>query len=178
MTSNDMTISYFIDSEDRIYKVTGPWDEFALDNNGPNACVKSVIGKPLTSFITGEAAQKLTNTMLTSARELKQTISRPYRCDSGWLKRYMEMSVVPHEDGTLEVHHRILRTEPLSKDKFVPTQWTSTIGVEHTKRCSICNKVNLNQEWFEIDEAIRLDLLPLEQSEGPWDFGVCPSCLV
>ncbi len=177
MSDQDGDISYFIDANDHIVKVSGPWDEFALDNEGPGACVQAIVGKSLTSFIAGDVSKMFINTMLMSARVKGQPISRPYRCDSGRLKRFMEMSIVPLPDGGLEVKHRLLRSEPLYSYQFIPAKRVGSSGAVRTKRCSMCNKVAFGSEWFEIEAALEQGVLPTEHSHGPWIFGVCPPCL-
>lgn len=177
MNSPEDVLVYYLDVNDCIIRVQGPWDAFAVENEGPGAVVEAILGKPLEAFIAGDVSKMFVNTMLMSARTLQRTIYRPYRCDSGRLKRFMEMTVVPHENGVLAVHHRLLYTEPLRNFQFVPANRAAHLGVARTKRCSLCNKVHVGQQWLEIEDAISLNLLSADRGQGPWIFGVCPACL-
>ena len=177
MDPNEGTISYFVDADNRIVKVVGPWDRFALENDGLGACVEAIVGKPLDQFIAGDVSRMFVSTMLMSARTLGREVYRPYRCDSGHLKRFMEMTIIPQDDGLLEVRHRTLHTEPLRTRQFVPTQRRVSAGLPRTKRCSMCNKVHVESEWMEIEDAMHADLLTADRALGPWIFGVCPKCL-
>lgn len=177
MDKSENTISYFLDTEGIIRKVSGPWDEFANDNDGAGARAEAVIGKSLASFIAGDISNMFVQAMVDSARARGKTVYRPYRCDSGRMKRYMEMTAIPLPDGLVEVRHRLLYTEPVRHFQFVPAQRIASPGAMRIKRCSMCNKVRVASDWYEIDDALRLDLLAPEQAEGPWIFGVCPPCL-
>ena len=177
MNPDEGTISYFVDADNRIVNVVGPWDEFALKNDGPGACVQAILGKPLDQFIAGDVSRMFVSTMLMSARSLNRTVYRSYRCDSGHLKRYMEMTIIPVNDGILEVRHRLLHSEPMQQYQFVPAQRSGTTGVAGTKRCSMCNKIQANGEWMEVEDALKAQAVTTERAQGPWVFGVCPTCL-
>lgn len=177
MQTSQEAVSYFVDAHDRITRVVGPWDAFALANDGPGACAQAVVGKLLCDFIAGDVSRMFISTMLMSARTLQRSVYRPYRCDSGRLKRFMEMTIIPLENGELEVRHRLLHTEPLRQFQFVPARRVADPSVVRTKRCSMCNKVHVAQGWLDIDDAVQLGTLPDAQAQGPWIFGVCPACL-
>ena len=177
MNPDEGTISYFVDANNRIVNVVGPWDEFALQNGGPGACAQAIIGKPLDQFIAGDVSRMFVSTMLMSARTLNRTVCRPYRCDAGHLKRFMEMTIIPQDDGILEVRHRMMYSEPMRNHQFVPLQRSAAIGEARTKRCSMCNKIHASGEWLEIEDALQAGTLTVERTQGPWIFGVCPTCL-
>ena len=50
---------YQLDEKRRIVAIDGPWDRFALDNDGASACTELVIGQPLLRFVCGDDACKL-----------------------------------------------------------------------------------------------------------------------
>lgn len=173
----DSAISYFLDANNCITRVSGLWDEFAVANEGDGACASAIVGRPLDAFISGDVSKMFINTMLMSARTQGKTIYRTYRCDSGRMKRFMEMAIIPQDDNGLEVRHRLLHIEPLRPYQFVPAQRNVPAGAVRIKRCSVCNKVHIALNWLEIDDAFRSNLLSPEQANGPWIFGVCPDCL-
>lgn len=177
MANQDETITYTLDANNQIIKVSGPWDAFALENQGERAMVDAVLGKTLDSFIAGDVTKMFVNTMLMSARTLGRTVYRPYRCDSERTKRFMEMSIIPKEDGTVEVRHRTILEEPMREIRPPTSVRRPPLGVPRIKRCSMCNKIHVAFSWLEIADAINLQVLAAEQADGPWIYGLCPECM-
>lgn len=177
MATPEDTITYTLDAHNQIIKVTGPWDAFAKANRGDAAVMDAVIGKPLDSFIAGDVTKMFVNTMLMSARTLGKTVYRPYRCDSDLTKRFMEMSIVPLENGTVEVRHRLLLEEPMRDYRAHTLPRPAPLGLPRIKRCSMCNKIHVAFSWLEIVDALNLQVLAAEQANGPWIYGLCPECM-
>ena len=170
-------LSYTLDLDDRIIAVTGNWDGFALANGGPAILSATIIGRRLDEFVSGDVTRMFVRTMLMSARMLKRSIHRPYRCDSPQLRRFMEMTVMPHGGGMLEVRHRQIRCEPLSCTVTIASVAAApTSGF--IKRCSICNHIRIRQVWSEVDEAILDGRLAKDAAAAlRVIYGVCPDCL-
>ena len=170
-------LSYTLDATDTIVAVGGKWNEFALQNDGPDIVSEKVIGKKLDQFVHGDETLMFVRTMIMSARVLKRPVVRPYRCDSPSVKRFMEMKVEPKDLGAVDVMHRELRSEPSKNTVRVAGAPMGAVGV-FIKRCSICNQVHAKDVWSELDDAIAAERLTLPESQAlRVVYGVCPSCL-
>ncbi len=171
---NGMT--YTLDKGDTIVAVSGQWDEFARNNNGEKTLASHVVGRKLERFIVGDTTRMFVLTMIMSARHLQRPIYRPYRCDSPTHKRFMEMIIQPRAEGRLEVIHRELYCEPLlHRARLVAVSPGS--GATYAKRCSLCNRVQVEGVWSELDDAIESRRLQVEASGLKVIYGVCPDCL-
>jgi hypothetical protein len=170
------TISYTVDKSGTIIAVNGKWDEFARDNQGEKVLASKVIGRKLDQFIQGDDTRMFVRTMIMSAQTLKRPIYRPYRCDSPRLKRFMEMTLIPRDDGSVELLHRELHSELIRQN--VPAVIASkSSGGGLLKRCSLCNRVQALGVWSEIDEALESDRLKTVEPLVKVIYGVCPDCL-
>lgn len=170
-------VSYTIDVADIIVAVSGKWDDFARNNKGEEILSSKIIGKKLDQFIHGDETLMFVRTMIMSVRIKKKAIHRAYRCDSPDLKRYMEMTLLPHGKGVVEVIHRELRNEPVVHKVRVVAA-SRSIGQAPIKRCSVCNRVRIQDDWSEIDEAVEARRLPSGDVLAlKVVYGVCPDCL-
>ena len=170
-------LSYTLDPDDAITAVSGDWDRFALENGGDESLSTKIIGRRLDHFISGDVTLMFVRTLLMSARTVKRTIQRPYRCDSPQLKRFMEMTIVPRRNGVLEVCHRQVRSEPY---RYALTFTAAMPGAasNFVKRCSLCQRIRLGEMWSEVDDAVLEGRL---QQGGAAKlgvvYGVCPDCM-
>ncbi|ACV35413.1 hypothetical protein [Accumulibacter sp.] len=172
------TLSYTLDSDDRIVSVGGDWDGFARENDGSEILARTVIGRRLDEFITGDATRMFVRTMLMSARTLKRSIRRPYRCDSPQFRRLMEMTIVPLAQEMLDVRHHQIRAEPLPYTITIAAV-TSTAASGFVKRCSICNRIRAGKVWSEVDAAVIDGRLTVAATAAlKVIYGVCPDCLL
>lgn len=170
-------LSYTVDGEGTIVAVGGSWDDFARRNGGEAILSTRIIGKKLDQFIHGDETLMFMRTMIMSARVLDTAIQRPYRCDSPALKRYMEMTLQPHADGVVEVIHRELRSEPVAHPVRMMAVPCGN-GSRFVKRCSVCNRLRIQEVWSEVDEAVADGrLLPQDLHALKVFYGVCPQCL-
>lgn len=169
-------LSYSLDRSDTIVAVSGKWDDFARDNDGEKILSGQIIGRKLDQFIIGDDTRMFVRTLLMSARTLCRPIYRPYRCDSPKLKRFMEMTVLPQAEGAVEVIHRELYSEPIFYNIPIVAAPASA-GWAFLKRCSLCNRVQAQGMWSEIDEAIEANRLLVTAPSLKVIYGVCPDCL-
>lgn len=161
-------VSYWLDAENRIRKVAGPWDDFARRNDGEDVVAARILGRPLDEFIMGEPTRMYMGVLLDAVRLLGHPVEKEYRCDSPTERRYMRMWIT--RDGEdLRVDHWILRTEP-KPGHFVIRPVTPV--EEHLLRCSVCNRFRLGASWIEDSE-----LPDHEARDGiPVVYTVCPGC--
>ncbi|MCM8613702.1 hypothetical protein [Accumulibacter sp.] len=168
-------LSYTLDADDAIVAVAGDWDRLALANGCQSLLAARIIGRRLDDFITGDVTRMFVRTMLMSARTLQRAVCRPYRCDSPQVRRLLQMSIVPQADDRLDVRHWQLRQEPVPQPvSVVAAASGSTAGF--IKRCSMCNRIRLRQDWVEVGDA-RNDPSLAGASSLMVVYGVCPDCL-
>ncbi len=149
-----MTVNtYWLDADNAISGVSGPWDRFAQDNEGSAASSSDIAGKPIWSFISGDSSRMWLEALLQLARLTGQAISRPYRCDSPDLKRYMSMTIIPEGSGRLRVEHAILATEARHAPVYIRYAAKATLPSFY-QRCSVCGRVRHTpaEPWLEPDE--------------------------
>lgn len=163
---------YLLDAHDQIVDAGGLWDEFARENDGGNALVTRVLGTCIFDHISGDTSTMFLDSLLKYTRTLKRSSTRCYRCDSPGIKRFMEMNLVPQTDGGVLVVHRLLRTE------ILPGQFIFTVqrGVNiFAVRCSMCNRLKIDGEWTEPDQAFASGKL-VANHQTAVIYGVCPEC--
>lgn len=172
------SIVYRIDGHDRIVSVGGPWDAFADENGGEGAARSRVIGRNLFDFITDPTTQQLYRQMLTQARAGRD-LQFSYRCDSPDTRRLMEMQMRLVDDaGSVE-----FRSTPLEEQPRAPVHLAQADGATDgepealQRSCGWCNRLDVNGEWLEIEEAVtRLRLM--ERATPPAvTHGMCEDCL-
>lgn len=163
---------YRLDAQDRIVSAGGEWDEFALANGADDLLAEHVIGTSIFNHVSGDISAMFLRTLLNGARTLQRTTTRPYRCDSPGMKRYMEMVVEPDDGAEVTVHHRLLRTESLPANFHFAVRQGSAL----VTRCSMCNRLKVAGQWQEPDAAWAEGRLAAEQTT-PVIYGVCPDCL-
>ena len=104
-------LSYWINSSETIVRIAGPWDTWlGQDGDLSHRCQESqVIGSNLFSFIEGEGVQFVFHTMHARVFQTGKTIEFPFRCDSAWLRREMQMII--SRDGDLLRYDSIITRE-------------------------------------------------------------------
>ena len=166
VTSASDRVVFWLDEDDNIVRVNDVWDRFALANEGEGCSAGYVLGRRLRDFICGETTQILLDTLIVRARALKTPFDRGYRCDSPTTKRFMQMRIVPEEEG-LRFEHWVVRTEPMR----APVRFVHAgLDVECVVRCSMCNRLSQPHGWSEPDATSGLP------SPQHVIYGVCPDC--
>lgn len=140
---------YWLDHEDKIVRVGPGWDEFALDNDGRGVVSAEVVGCALWDFVTGETTQMWIESLLGFVRVMEREITRPYRCDSPMVRRYMKMTVTPVPGGLLRLEHLVSRIEP--RPHPVHMLAAGTLRHAHSLRCSNCGKIRVDGQWVEAE---------------------------
>ncbi len=164
---------YWIDEKDVICQVSGPWDDFALENNGSEACANFVVGKPIWNFIVGDTARMWMNAIIGLSRIKRESVERQYRCDSPSLKRYMMMRLQSEDSNIVRVEHELLFTELMDPPmNFKYTGIPLSTGI---LRCSVCNKIQVKEGWYEPDEAVHKFNLVTDDFLSI-SYAVCEKC--
>jgi hypothetical protein len=171
MPSWEGAIFYLVDRSNVILDAGDGWDEAAVQADGGLRALRTqIIGKPLESFIVGDATRMFVRACLDSARHKKSTRVLPYRCDSATDHRSFEMIITPLDQGHVRVEHAL--TEARLRARRSPLRQKlnhSDVGSQRLGwRCSQCLCVRLlgQDDWRP---------LPLEpQQKLAQD--VCPDC--
>ena len=145
---DNSAIVYLLDDKNRIVSVSGPWDEFADENDGVNVHAADVTGRSIWSFILGDVTRMWLNTAFQFARVQAESIERDYRCDSPDLKRYMRMRIVPNGTGILRIEHETLATEEREAPVHIRSGSANSI-YKIRSRCSFCGCIKDGEEWEE-----------------------------
>lgn len=124
-----------LDHDLLITHVGGGWDAFAFANGGKSLVGNTVIGRPITSFIHGDAVRMFTDVVFQRMLRLGGTRTIRYRCDSPGIIREMEMTVCTLPEG-LRCTHRIVRETPSTARAKFPT-----VPRAVRLRCSHCNEL-------------------------------------
>jgi hypothetical protein len=174
MADSSFVVSYTLDRNNRIISVGGSWDCFALENDAAGLLAPNVVGRDISDFIVGDSTLMFLLTMINATRLLAKPMTRSYRCDSPQYRRFMEMTLLPGPQDVVEIHHRLLREEPMQ----YPLNFTVTgnsVSNKLLKRCSMCNWINVRDTWLEPDEAVQRGWL---ENPGTYRviYGVCESC--
>ena len=146
---------YRIDLEDRITFVNDEWLAFGIENGITTLSEEIVIGKSLWDFISDHSIKHLYQSLFNKIREKKNRPKIPYRCDSPDCRRFMQMDLIPFEDGEIQFVNRILKQEFRSPVELLkPSVERSN---DFLAICSVCKKVRLRENtWYEIEEAIAI----------------------
>lgn len=148
--------SYIIDNQYRIIKVHSNWDKFAKDNYGDISIMeRNIIGKSIMEYIKGDSVKMWYESIIELAKNLKINITRPYRCDSPSKKRFMEMEIIPLENGNILINHYLIREEEMRESENKPFSFNFTDERNIITRCSICNRFLHKNRWIELEEAIK-----------------------
>ncbi len=167
-----MSTAYWLDRDDRIIRVSGGWDAFALENDGEKAVSERVTGRKIFEFITGDITRMWMSAIIGLVRVSGGELERPYRCDTPYVRRYMRMRVCTEISGDLCLEHILLKKEKRSKPVFfVPVVSITKSPVE--RRCSTCGKIFRNGVWIEADSVPDL---PADGNKIPVVYTICEEC--
>ena len=164
--------SYWLDEDNAIVRVSGDWDRFARENDGSGLYSADIGGKSIWNFISGDSSRMWLEALLQLTRLTGKAISRPYRCDSPDLKRFMTMTIIPEGSGRLRVEHAILATEARQAPVYIRYAAKATLPSFY-QRCSVCGRVRHTpaEPWLEPDE-----LCARREAELSVIYAVCEDC--
>lgn len=165
---------YAINAADRITFVDDAWVAFARENDEPALSREAVIGRPILDFISDPATEGLYEMLFERIRSLQKTITVPFRCDGPEVRRYMELVMRPGEGAEILFESVLLHSS--SRPAVSLLDVVSTRTDEFLRICSWCKRVNVDDTWVEVEEALgRLRLF--ERKAMPrLTHGVCEMC--
>lgn len=165
---------YEVDRNDIIVALSDDWDATINDHHDPKLLSRSLIGKPLSDFISGDVSMMFTETMIASARVQQKPIIKPYRCDSPTRKRRMQMILTPFLEGHVRVEHQQVTETPWQHPMHMRTVGTRQ-RVGKIKRCSMCNNLLDGEAWVTQDAYFANHIQTNPESLAVF-YGICPNC--
>jgi hypothetical protein len=173
-STNDIT--YRINRDDVFELVSDNWQLFHKQNGGADHCKKeNILGSPLWKYISGTETTHLYEIMLKAVRDTKKTMKFLFRCDSPDLRRYLELTVIPLQDGAVQFHSRVIRTE--SREPVDILRKDVERSEELVTMCCICKKMKVADDiWEEVEQAINTLKLFDHEQLPQITHGICDDC--
>ncbi len=163
--------TYHIDENDVIFYINEEYIKFAVENDGERL-VKESLGKPIWNFITNGLVKKLYQELIAAIRKTKESVKISFRCDSRDRMRFMQMEVFPHiENGV--AFHNILMSEKFKADGYTP-DIIAILGEAGYPMCSHCKKIKIDDNWFELEDALKGKLLQNKNLKA--HYSICKYC--
>jgi hypothetical protein len=175
-SSERLSYVYQISPDDVIEFVNDAWLRFAVENGSPKLS-QEVIGTSIWNHISGQSVVQLSRDLLAKVRESGCEVTIPFRCDSPWIRRFMWMNIAPLAQGRIEFRTWIEQEEPYKKpiqllDPAVPRDDANLV-----RMCAWCKKIDVEGEWFEIENAIAYLRLFDFPTLPAITHGICKGCL-
>ena len=138
------TYSHKVDAKGIIVNVSDNWQSFAEENLGVSTCLpKNVIGTHLFDHIQDPETKHLYELIMHKVRKYRRNAMISFRCDAPDKRRYLELTVIPLKDGSLEFKSQIIRTE---LREFVELMRSDIErSEEYLKICSMCKKIAISE---------------------------------
>ena len=170
---NGSDIVYRVDDSDRIIFVNDEWDIFAAANEGDAILSSRVLGCPLWDFIEDATTRHIYRLLMSRTRS-GHPLQFPFRCDSQFLRRLLEMNLTRLPEGTVEFCTRTIQTE--AHDTAGLLHSGAHDPEEMLRMCSWCKRVFADDYWWEIEEAV--GCLPILRDRLPPSIthGMCDRC--
>lgn len=164
---------YEVDRADRLRDVSPEWVEFAKENDA-KGLNHSVLGESLWPYVGGEATRHVYQQLFFQVRKDGRERTVPFRCDSPRTRRFMELTIRRIDGGALQVRSVLLREEP--RDAVPLLDVSAKRSGELLRMCAWCKKVEVGDEWLEVEEAIAaLDLFGAPEVPSI-SHAMCPEC--
>jgi len=167
--------SYELDRDLRLVSVDEGWTRFAIENEAPELQPPAVIGTPVIDSMSDPTTKLIYRELFnrTSARSVPITFW--IRCDSPRLRRMLELTIVPLEDGGFRIDSVLQRVDPNPGGELLEKHWPRDPSAL-LRSCSWCKKVNVNNRWYEVEQAVPL-LRLFERRQAPlMTHGMCTEC--
>jgi hypothetical protein len=174
VNSNEETFSYLIDRDCLIVSVDSSFKQFALENEAPELAQQSLIGKSLFGFLCDHNTEALYRQIIERVRGDGRPVTVPFRCDSPTERRYMELQISPAEEGLLHFCSSMKRIEP--RESVALLEQNSPRSDEILLQCGWCKKVNVGDEWLEVEAAVERLQLFSRPLLPELSHGICGSC--
>lgn len=170
------SLTYRIDSEDRIVFISPGWDNFADENFGQTSKSHNILGKKLWEFIKDPQTSQIYIMLVEKVRKTGEKIKVPFRCDSPEFRRYLFMEIKELEGGIIEFNSILEKVERREKVRLLEEDVERSS--DFVKVCSWCKKVYFEQDkkWYEVEDFVQKMNLFSEQILPMLTHTMCDSC--
>ena len=166
---------YAVDRSDVIAYVDHWWVAFASENGAPELQESSVVGRVIWEFIHDEPTISLYREVHDHVRASGHAVEVPFRCDSPTLKRYMQLTIIPGNEGQLLYESKVIRTVPQHCEKLL--EQTAQRSKSFLTMCSFCKRCLLEPSgWLEMEDISLRLRMDDEPSVPELHYTVCPNC--
>lgn len=141
-----------------------------------NQCSSSlVLGKSLWSFISGPETRHIYQLILAQIRKHKRSTQLFINCDSPELKRNIEVTLNPLQNGGVEFLSKVVQL--IERDAVTILDKAIERSDDIIKICSFCKKIAISkEEWAETQDAIKILNLFGSKKMPQLSHGICPHC--
>lgn len=167
---------YIIDKLDRIISVSDNWLLFAQNNQAGESChPDNIVNKSIWDFIDGFETKKFFEIILKKIRAENKDVKLPFRCDAPEKRRYLELIITPIKQKSIQFTSNIIYEE--MRDNVEMLELGIPRSNEFIKMCSMCKKVELQEDtWVEVESAV-VSLKLFEKNKLPQiSHGLCTEC--
>jgi hypothetical protein len=168
-------ISYSIDKEDRLIRISRSWTDFAVENDAPELAAENVEGRALWVFISDETTEHLYRQIVENVRS---GISSSFglRCDSPGWRRSLVLTINPAPDGEVTFDAEVLKVEP--REEQILFDRKAERSDEFVKTCGWCNRIEApTGSWAQVEDAVFLLDLFWTHLPPKLLHGICSECL-
>lgn len=167
-----MTLTYCIDSDDRLIEVNDEWNHFALANDAPEL-IDGVLKRSLWEFISDPTTISVYHHLLSGVRA-GRTITFPFRCDGPSIRRWMLMRMSGSPDDEVFFESTVVDSQPCEAGKAWDRR--ATRGTDLITSCSWCKRLKVEDRWVEVEEAIEPLGLFMRGPAPLMTHGMCSQC--
>jgi len=165
---------YRIDADERICEVSPAWLRFAAENEAPELTEAAVLGRSLWDFVVGEDTRRLYGLLFADLRARRGERRIPFRCDSPTLTRHMNLTLRGLAAGAIEMEGELLATEARPAQALLARHGAR--GQDELRICSLCRRIETQDAWLDIAEAIGRRRLFAETLPPRLVETTCPDC--
>jgi len=166
-------VRYWIDPEDRLADFDDEWKRFARDNGAGSLAEPTVIGLPLSRFISDSSTLHIWRRLLVRIRGGRR-FELEVRCDGPDRRRRLRLASELESSGAVR-----MTSELLSEETREPIPLAPGAGApgDLLVGCSWCNRFELEpRSWVEAEELIERRRLMNRHPLPGVTHGICPDC--
>lgn len=170
------TISYRLDSENRITSIEGDWLDFAFQNGGQGLEIPGLLGRHIREFIADEQTLDFFLMIIHNVRLNNEAVTVSYRCDAPDKRRFMEFIARPEPQGGIECVSTIRYVQPRKPQPALAKGGHRSSA--YLTVCSWCNKVRIGREkWVEVEQAVDRGEIDRQKLLPRLAHGICSGCM-
>lgn len=171
---NGCPVTYRIDEEGRVLAVGQAWDEFARANQAPELTAGEMIGRSIWDAIGDPTTRAIYRRLVERVHEGASPVRFTFRCDAPARRRLLQMTITAGPGGTTD-----FETLPITFVERAPVALLDAAAPRAPgllRMCSWCKRVPLDDDWVEVEEALRRSAIFHRDAPPAVTHGICPGC--